>query len=130
VSASAGGAKGHVAIMHPFMPVGRYVIDGATQASRRPAVFELTEGRHIVAFRTTVPTFPEQVVVHVTAGDTIRATFLPMQGGGPRGDSMRAQLRERLRRTGGVLGDDGRGGGMRRGRGGRQNQPPVRGDTL
>jgi hypothetical protein len=87
-----------------------------------------------VSFKADVETFPEQAAFRVFVGDTVRAMFLPTTGGGARGDSMRARLRETIRRSQGRMGDgagDSQRGGAGR-RGGTRGQPPTgrRGDTL
>jgi serine/threonine-protein kinase len=124
----AGGRAGRAAyvhIVHPFVQRGRFFIDGVQLAPRLPPIYSVSPGRHVVAFKATVPTFPDSAVFRFPQGDTVRAMFLPVEGGGARGDSMRARLRETLRR---IQQNDGRGG--RRGQNPRGANRTGRGDTL
>jgi serine/threonine protein kinase len=117
------GLTAYVHIAHPFVQRGQYFIDGVQVPPRAPPIYALTPGRHVISFKSLVPTFPDSGVFRFFPGDTIRAMFLPLEGGGARGDSMRARLRETLRR---IQEGDGRGGRRGLPRGGRGG----RGDTL
>jgi serine/threonine-protein kinase len=110
-------------IVHPFVQGGQYFIDGVPVERKTPPIYAVRPGRHVIAFKSVVPTFPDSGTFRILAGDTIRAMFLPLEGGGARGDTMRARLRETLRQR--QL-NDGRGGRRGGGRGGTR----ARGDTV
>jgi serine/threonine-protein kinase len=124
VVGSTAQPQGFVIIAHPFVQAGQAFIDGIAVPPRSPPVYAVTPGRHVITFRSPVPTFPDSGTFRILPGDTVRAMFLPYQGGGARGDTMRARLRETLRR---MQQNDGRGGRRGPPRGGGRG---GRGDTL
>jgi hypothetical protein len=114
---------GFIMVAHPGAPRGEVRIDStSTLVSGPPFAIPVAPGRHVVSFRTVVRSFPERVVVGVRSGDTARLLFVPADGGGVLGDSLRRQAAEMLRRlnaTQGRLPQRGRRGGF-----------PPRRDTL
>lgn len=123
------GPVGYVMVTHPFVVGGQIFIDGVNVGHKQPAVYAVSPGRHVVGYSAVVPTFPREATFRVPPNDTLRVMFLPLEGGGARGDSMRAHLRETMRRI--ELNGDGRGG--RRNfplRGGNRSGAGRRGDTL
>jgi serine/threonine-protein kinase len=116
---AAPDTMGFVQFLHPMAPGGTYYIDGVAVERKFPPVFPVSPGPHRVSYKTNVTIIPDMQPARVRRGDTVRVTFLPAEGGGARGDSMRARLLENIRRARGGRGGPGRGGGAGR-----------RGDTL
>jgi len=96
----AGGRAGTLVVNSWGAQRGTIVIDGnARRNVAMPLRVQLPAGRHVVAFRGAVASFPESLIVNVFPGDTVRTLFVPAFGGGARGDAMRAQAAERMRRA-------------------------------
>jgi serine/threonine protein kinase len=100
VPGGAGGRVGTLVVNAWGRARGTVVIDGTARPNvAMPLRVQLPAGRHVVALRGAVASFPESLVVNVLPGDTVRTLFVPAVGGGARGDSLRAQAAERLRRA-------------------------------
>ncbi|HKS05588.1 MAG TPA: serine/threonine-protein kinase [Gemmatimonadaceae bacterium] len=112
---------GFVMVAHPGALRGEVRIDSTTTAvSGPPFAIPVSPGRHVVSFRNPAArSFPERVVIGVRSGDTARVLFVPAEGGGALGDSLRRQAGEMLRRLNAARGGGRRGGGL-----------PPRRDTL
>ena len=113
--AAPAASQGYIFVAHPLLPRGVVRIDTTTTiVGPQPALIPVPPGSHFVSFRGPVATLPAQYPLAVRAGDTVRVMFVPAEGGGGRGDSLRAAAAERLRRAQqAIRGRGGRRGGGR-----------------
>jgi hypothetical protein len=110
---AAAAVKGYIIVQHPLTPRGEVHVDSTTTAVAGPPIaIAVDPGPHVVRFRGAGgPFMPAQYLPIVKPGDTVRVTFVPTQGGGVRGDSIRKTITDRVKRAQQQRGRGGRGGG-------------------
>jgi hypothetical protein len=87
-------------VAHPLAQRGEVRIDNtSTLVSGAPFPIKVPPGPHMVSFRGNMGrSFPNQISVFVRPADTVKLFFVPAQGGGAQGDSLRRLAAEMLRR--------------------------------
>lgn len=111
-SVKSPNTPGVIIVGHPLVPRGQVRIDSTTTfVNAAPATVTVAPGPHLVTFHGPMQTIPPRYTPNVKPGDTVRLMFLPAEGGGARGDSLRTVLQERLLRATQPRGRGGRGRG-------------------